>query len=113
MESSGSTDLVANAHFSNFIDSKSEYFIMSVAFPNISNPSESISVTIGLLNDATLKKRLNFIDQDHTIPRKSVNVTCERCAEVDCTVRAVPALVHQRLQAERAAEAKIVKLLAT
>ncbi|MFT4738195.1 MAG: transcriptional regulator with XRE-family HTH domain, partial [Paraglaciecola sp.] len=86
LESAGSTDLVANAHFSDFIDSKSEYFIMSIAFPNISNPSESISVTIGLLNDATLKKHLNFIDQDHSIARKSVNVTCERCAEVDCTV---------------------------
>jgi transcriptional regulator with XRE-family HTH domain len=111
LEEDRSQRIVTGAQFSSYQDSQSEYFCLSMAFPNVSNEEESISVTIGFLNDRTLKNRIEFID-DPAIAHEEVNVTCERCPIADCKVRAAEPLVEQfQKRREKAIEA-IDELLA-
>jgi hypothetical protein len=86
--------MLAAAQLSRYYETDNEYFCLSIAFPNISNKKESISVTIGFLNDRALKKRIRFID-DKSVVRDTVNITCERCAIMDCKVRAADPEVFQ------------------
>ena len=81
---------------SQYYHSANEYLCLSIAFPNVSNPSEAMSVTIGLLVDKKLKKRISFLS-DPDIPKRVVNTTCERCPIPDCKERAIePYVVHQQ-----------------
>lgn len=86
---------------SQYYESANEYLCISIAFPNVSNPLEAMSVTIGLLVDKDLKKKMHFID-DPVIPRRVVNTTCERCPIADCKERAIePYIVYEQ---DRASE---------
>ena len=66
-----------------------------MAFPNVSNPIESISVTIGFYIDEALRQRIKFID-DPSIKSRIVNTTCERCAWTDCEDRIAPPIQVER-----------------
>ena len=77
---------------SQYLNSPNEYLLLSMAFPNISNPDEAVSVTIGFLIDGALQRRIKFL-KDSSIPRKIVHTTCERCPISDCKERAVPPLI--------------------
>ena len=92
--------LIGEAQRSKFHTSGNEYFGLSMAFPNVSNPDESISVTVGFLNNKTLQKKLGFVS-DEDIEDREVNVTCERCGITDCLQRAEsPALFEQSERAK-------------
>lgn len=94
LEKDSDKRVVTEAQFSRYQDSQNEYLCLSMAFPNVSNEKESISVTIGVLNDKALKNQVNFID-DETIARQEVNVACERCPMADCKERAAaPSVRH-------------------
>lgn len=91
----------ASAQLSRYYDSGNEYFCLSIAFPNVSNKKEYISVTIGFLNDRTLKKKIKFLE-DPGIKKELVNITCERCPISDCEVRAAePYLDIQEKEEEK------------
>jgi len=94
LETSGKS-ILSKAQLSKYYDSKNEYFCLSIAFPNVSNEQEFISVTIGFLNDLTLKKRIKFID-DPQVSRKEVNITCERCSVKNCVERAEEPLISNQ-----------------
>lgn len=85
---------LAGIQRSRYHDSPNEYLCLSIAFPNVSNPEELVSVTIGFLIDETLTKRIRFLN-DSAIPTRLVNTTCERCPIQDCQERAEEAYVHQ------------------
>ena len=105
LEADISQRIVADAQLSKYHDSQNEYFCLSMAFPNVSNEKESISVTIGFQKDRALKNKFEFIE-DEEIAHEEVNVTCERCPIVDCKVRAAQPLVDQHnSKMERALEA--------
>ena len=81
--------VIAGAQVSRYHETPNEYFCLSIAFPNVSNPKESMSVTIGVYIDTNLRKRIQFID-DPDIVKKVVNTTCERCSLTDCGDRIAP-----------------------
>ena len=81
--------LKVDAQISKYYGTNDEYLCLTMAFPNISNNQESISVTIGFyLNDAT-KQKIRF-SNDPSIKSRVVNTTCERCAWIDCEDRVAP-----------------------
>ncbi|MBL6449812.1 helix-turn-helix domain-containing protein [Fulvivirga sp. 29W222] len=81
--------VLAGAQISRYHETPNEYFCLTIAFPNVSNPNESMSVTIGVYIDNNLRKRIKFID-DPDIVTKVVNTTCERCSLMDCGDRIAP-----------------------
>jgi Zn-dependent peptidase ImmA (M78 family) len=85
-------DILVDAQVSVNFTTKSEFFCISIAFPNVSNDTENISVTIGFLIDNNLKKHISFLN-DPKLKRKEVNITCERCAVTDCNDRVSPPIV--------------------
>lgn len=83
------SDVIAGAQISHYHETPNEYLCLTIAFPNVSNPNESMSVTIGVFIDNNLRKRIKFID-DPAIVTKIVNTTCERCSLIDCGDRIAP-----------------------
>lgn len=90
----GSSDIIADAQISRYHGTKDEYLCLTIAFPNVSNSAESMSVTIGCYIDDSLRKRIKFLN-DPAIKVKVVNTTCERCAMTDCGDRIAPPLQVQ------------------
>ncbi len=111
LETSGER-ILSKAQLSKYYDSKNEYFCLSIAFPNVSNDQEFISVTIGFLNDRTLKKRIKFID-DPQVSRKEVNITCERCSVKNCAERAEEPLISNQQSEENIILKEIEEILAS
>ncbi|REE05916.1 ImmA/IrrE family metallo-endopeptidase [Marinoscillum furvescens] len=103
---------IAGIQRSRYFESESEYLCLSIAFPNVSNREEAISVTVGFLIDDRLGDHLKFLD-DPDIPAKLVNTTCERCPISDCKERAYDAVIHKQSQHEEAIKNDIVDLLGT
>lgn len=83
------SDVLAGAQISQYHETPNEYLCLTVAFPNVSNSNESMSVTIGVFIDNNLRKRIRFID-DPDIVSRVVNTTCERCSLIDCGDRIAP-----------------------
>lgn len=82
-------DLLAGAQISKYYGTEDDYLCLSLAFPNVSNTRQSISVTIGFYIDDDLRKRIKFID-DPDIKARIVSTTCERCSWADCEDRIAP-----------------------
>ncbi|MBV6647527.1 MAG: helix-turn-helix domain-containing protein [Cyclobacteriaceae bacterium] len=102
--------MIAKAQISEYHDSPNAYCCFSIAFPNVSNPSESMSVTIGFLMDKALGKWIKFLD-DPAVDRKAVNVTCERCVIADCKERMAQPIIVGKQSAETAMLADIEEIL--
>lgn len=101
---------IAAVQRSRYFESESEYLCLSIAFPNVSNKEEAISVTVGFLIDDALEEHLKFLD-DPKIPSKLVNTTCERCPIADCKERAFDAVIYEQSQQEEEIKQDIVDLL--
>jgi len=87
-----------------FIASGEEYLCIAIAKPGHPTPRRNVSVCLGVLLDDHTKERIRFWD-DPAIPRRMVNVTCERCALDDCPERsAAPKVVLRREERNRMEE---------
>ena len=87
---------IIRAQRSKYLGTNDEYLCFTIARPSDSQTGRNVSVTIGILLDDNLKKRIQFVE-DPLIEKRSVNITCERCALTDCTERAAsPAIVEKR-----------------
>lgn len=93
------TKYLVKVQRSRYHDTPNEYLCLSIAFPNVSNPREAISVTLGLLVDKGLQRRIHFL-KDPAIPMRIVNETCERCPITDCQERTVEPYVYEAMQRE-------------
>jgi hypothetical protein len=80
------------AQISNYIDSKDQYFIISVARPMYPVSGYSTSVSIGILMNDSFRKTVSFAS-DEKIPSKIVSESCERCRILNCQERAAPAFI--------------------
>lgn len=89
--------ILAGAQISKYYGTEDDYLCLSLAFPNVSNPMESMSVTIGFYMDDDLRKKVRFI-QDPNIKSRIVNTTCERCAWTQCEDRIAPPIQVERSQ---------------
>jgi len=95
--------LITGAQISKYHGTSDEYLCLSMAFPNVSNEAESISLTIGFYIDNDLKKRIKFTE-DEGIKSRIVSTTCERCSWADCEDRIAPPLIVQREENKRRIE---------
>jgi len=92
---------VIEAQRSQYVDSKHEYFCISIAKPNSPTPNSNVSVTLGIHIDATSRKRIHFLGHED-VEIQQVNETCERCPLKNCAERvAPPSVVQQRLNQEK------------
>tara|TARA_B100000780_G_scaffold241952_1_gene184567 strand:+ start:489 stop:725 length:237 start_codon:yes stop_codon:yes gene_type:complete len=73
-------------------------------------PSANSSVTLGLLVNDKLKKKIAFL-KDPKIIRKSVNTTCESCILTDYKERVAEASVVPNMNKDQAIEEEINQLL--
>jgi XRE family transcriptional regulator, fatty acid utilization regulator len=94
--------ILSSVQKSRYIDSKDEYLCFTVAKSSSPSPNRDVSVTIGLQIDASLRKKIKFLN-DPAISEREVGVTCQRCAVKDCKERISPPI---RLE-ERAKRKKI------
>ena len=86
---------IVGAQVSQYVDSKNEYFVISMARPLVRTPNTNSSVCLGFLLNNELKKRLNFWN-DTSVSRKIVGETCERCSIADCEVRAYRPKIYEK-----------------
>ncbi len=109
-ENKGDNSNIIRAQRSSYIDSENEYLCFSIARSMYPTPNANSSVTIGLLINDKLKKKISFL-KDEKILTKKVNATCERCTLTDCKDRVAKASVVEKENIERAVENEINKLL--
>lgn len=98
------------AQRSSYIDSENEYLCISIARSMYPTPNANSSVTIGLLLNDSLKKKVMFLN-DVKISTKKVNATCERCRLTDCKERVADASIVAKKLQEQALEKEISELL--
>ncbi len=92
---------------SSYRNSDEEYLCFTMARSSSPSPNRNVSVTIGLQIDASLRKKIKFLDNSKIL-KKQVGVTCERCDIGHCAERIVPPI---RLE-ERAKRKQIQTTLA-
>lgn len=77
---------VFDLQISHYPKEKVSYLVLSSATKDPFKEGHYRSVSIGLLINNQLKRKLNFINSDQLVT-KDVGVTCERCAIMDCDLR--------------------------
>ncbi|TVZ25500.1 hypothetical protein JM83_0423 [Gillisia sp. Hel_I_86] len=75
-----------DVQISNYPDDGMKYLVLSSATKDPFKENYYRSISIGLLINKQLQKKLNFLS-DPAIKTLNVGVTCERCAIKDCEVR--------------------------
>lgn len=105
----GNTGLISGIQISKYINTSVQYLIISLAWPNVSDPSEGISVSIGFLIDQKLKRRLQLLN-DPNIPVRTVHTTCERCPLMDCRERVAEPVVVKKEERDRNVREALIEL---
>ncbi len=96
-----SVDTIVRAQRSRFTGESDEYLCITLARSSYPTPNQNVSVTLGLLVNGDLRKKVRFLD-DPSIQFKEVHTTCERCPLSDCAERAAPPVfVEKRKQFQR------------
>jgi len=83
---------VFDIQISHYPDDNMRYLVLSSATKDPFKENHYRSISIGLLINKQLKRKISFLD-DVTIKTKEVGVTCERCPITDCSVRKVPSSI--------------------
>lgn len=100
-----------DVQISNYPSHENRYLIFSSATKDPFRENQFRSISIGLLINKQLERKLNFLD-DHNILRQDVGVTCERCAIADCKVRQAPAIVLEKREKNRKVESIVDEITA-
>ncbi len=88
-------DHVFDVQISDYQDEDMNYLVLSSATRDPFKKNQYRSISIGLLINKQLQRKINFIN-DSKIKTQQVGVTCERCAITDCEVRQVPAVALEK-----------------
>ncbi len=86
--------VICRAQRSKYIGSDNEYLLITLAKPQSPQPGRYSSISLGLMVNDALKRKLKCWNDD-SIPVRWVNETCERCPAVDCQERAAPPRILQ------------------
>ncbi|MEP2669675.1 MAG: helix-turn-helix domain-containing protein [Cyclobacteriaceae bacterium] len=81
-----------DVQISNYAGEDTKYLVLSSATKDPIKDNYYRSISIGLLIDKQLQRKLNFLD-DPKIKNYNVGVTCERCIVKGCKERQAPAIV--------------------
>lgn len=92
-------DHIIDAQMSDFWQTDSAYFCISIAEPDNYKGDGASSITLGLLMTDGLKGTFNFI-KDPGLRKKTVHNTCERCSIPDCDNRVAPPTHVDKVQLE-------------
>ena len=102
-------DHLFDMQISNFPKDNMKYLVLSSATKDPFKENHYRSISIGLLINKQLKRKLNFI-ADPKIKIREVGVTCERCAIKDCAVRQVPAIALDKAAKNKKTEIIVEEL---
>ena len=100
-----------DVQISNYEEEGVKYLVLSSATKDPFKENQYRSISVGLLINKQLQRKLNFLG-DPKIITQNVGITCERCVIKDCNVRQVPALVLDKATKNKKIE-KIVEELNT
>jgi predicted transcriptional regulator len=81
---------------SDFENDDAKYLVMSSATKDPFRDNHYRSISVGLLINKQLQRKLSFLD-DSKIKNQNVGVTCELCAIENCKVRQVPPTILDKL----------------
>lgn len=95
---------------SRYVDSENEYLLISMARRLVRSEGSEVSISIGLPLTAASKKVIRFWN-DEAVPKRTVNVTCERCPLSDCTERVALPRIYLREQKNAGLTALLEQLL--
>ncbi|MCP4438907.1 MAG: helix-turn-helix domain-containing protein [Aureispira sp.] len=101
--------IIADAQVSKYWGTRNAYLCLTLAKRSNQNPTENISVTIGLLVNSTLKQTVKFLD-DPNLKQKDVNITCERCDMPNCGARVAPPVMVEAQQEQDAVQEALADL---
>ena len=107
--SKGKEEHLFDMQISNFPKDNMKYLVLSSATKDPFKENHYRSISIGLLINKQLKRKLNFI-ADPKIKIREVGVTCERCAIKDCAVRQVPAIALDKAAKNKKTEIIVEEL---
>lgn len=101
---------VFDIQISHYPSDNMQYLILSSATKDPFKKNQYRSISIGLLINKQLKRKIAFLD-DPAIRTKEVGVTCERCAIKDCKVRKVPASILDKQNRYKKTETVVEDLM--
>jgi predicted transcriptional regulator len=102
-------DHVFDIQISHYPENGMKYLVLSSATKDPFKEHHYRSISVGLLIDKQLQRKLNFI-ADQKIKIQDVGVTCERCAIKDCKVRQAPAIVLDNIAKNKKTEMFVEEL---
>lgn len=94
---------------SNYPNHNTKYLVLSSATKDPFKENQYRSVSLGLLMNKQLERKLNFLN-DKDIKKAEVGVTCERCAILDCDVRQAPAVMLDKADRNKKLELIVEEL---
>ncbi|MEM6721836.1 MAG: helix-turn-helix domain-containing protein [Bacteroidota bacterium] len=86
---------VFDLQISHYPEDNMRYLVLSSATKDPFKKDQYRSISVGLLINKQLKKKISFLE-DGAIQTKKVGVTCERCTLADCEVRKAPAIILEK-----------------
>jgi len=104
------TNLLVDAQISEYWESDSEYFCISLAKQDAQSSKESISVTIGFKLNNNLRSTVPFI-HNPDLKRREVNITCERCSMPNCESRVAAPMVIEKEREQAAMKEELKNLV--
>jgi hypothetical protein len=107
--SKGDKEHLFDMQISSFPEDDMKYLVLSSATKDPFKEDNYRSISIGLLINRQLKRKLNFL-ADPSIKTQEVGVTCERCAIKDCKVRQAPAIALDKAAKNKKTEIIVEEL---
>jgi len=104
-------DHTFDLQISQYPDDDVSYLVFSSATKDPFKENQYRSISIGLLINKQLKKKMAFLD-DPKIHRQLVGITCERCAITNCKERVVPPKILEKINQNQAIEDVVSTLTA-
>ena len=101
---------VFDVQISHYPESNESYLVLSSATEDPYKLSQYKSVSIGLLINNQLKRKVAFLN-DKKIKMQDVGVTCERCGITNCEVRKAPSIVLDTSYKNKKTETKVEELI--
>lgn len=93
--SNSKKDHVFDIQISHYKYDNLKYLVLSSATKDPFKQNYYRSISIGLLIDKQLKRKLSFLE-DKNIKTQQVGVTCERCTISDCNIRQAPPVILEQ-----------------
>ncbi|QQR75506.1 MAG: helix-turn-helix domain-containing protein [Holophagales bacterium] len=101
---------IARAQKAAFLSDGVEFFVVAAARPLALAQRADSAVSVGFLINDAFRSTVRFAD-DPAVPRREVNLTCERCPLPDCAERAGPPALAERERQTARREAALAELL--